>query len=49
MARSIGDQELELLKHVSEQGACSVGEVAEAFGGPEVALCETLPFQARVH
>ena len=34
MARSIGDQELELLKHVSERGACSVGEVADAFGGP---------------
>jgi predicted transcriptional regulator len=32
MARSIGDQELALLRHIAEQGAASVGEVAETFG-----------------
>jgi predicted transcriptional regulator len=33
LARSIGDQELELLKHVGGRGACTVAEVADAFGG----------------
>ena len=34
MARSIGDQELELLRFVSERGPSSVGEVADSFGVP---------------
>jgi predicted transcriptional regulator len=32
--RSIGDQELSLLRHLSGQGASTVGEVADSFGGP---------------
>jgi predicted transcriptional regulator len=32
MARSIGDQELALLRHIAEQGASSVGEIADTFG-----------------
>jgi predicted transcriptional regulator len=32
--RSIGDQELALLKYVAEQGQVSVGQVAEGFGAP---------------
>lgn len=33
--RTIGDQELSLLRHVSETpAAATVGEVAESFGGP---------------
>ena len=34
MSRSIGDQELALLRYVAEQGAVSVGEAAERFGEP---------------
>ncbi len=33
MARTIGDQELELLRHLEEQGPATVAEVAQAFGG----------------
>ncbi|HEX7182195.1 MAG TPA: BlaI/MecI/CopY family transcriptional regulator [Thermoanaerobaculia bacterium] len=32
--KSIGDQELALLRYVAEQGAVSVGQVAERFGAP---------------
>lgn len=32
--KSIGDQELALLQHLSEHGDASVGEVAAAFGEP---------------
>ena len=32
--KSIGDQELALLQHLSEHGEASVGEVAAAFGEP---------------
>ena len=32
--KSIGDQELALLRHVAEQGPVSVGQVAEGFGAP---------------
>ena len=33
-SKSIGDQELALLRYVAEQGAVSVGEAAEGFGAP---------------
>ncbi|HXO21588.1 MAG TPA: BlaI/MecI/CopY family transcriptional regulator [Thermoanaerobaculia bacterium] len=32
--RSIGDQELALLKYVAEAGAVTVGQAAEGFGAP---------------
>jgi predicted transcriptional regulator len=32
VGRSIGDQELALLKHVAEAGSATVGEVADSFG-----------------
>ena len=32
--KSIGDQELSLLRYVAEEGAVSVGQVAEGFGTP---------------
>lgn len=32
--KTIGDQELALLRHVAEAGPVSVGEVLEAFGAP---------------
>jgi len=32
---SIGDQELKLLRHISERGPSTVGEVAEAFSSSE--------------
>lgn len=32
--KSIGDQELALLRYVAEQGQVSVGQVAEGFGAP---------------
>ena len=32
--KTIGDQELTLLKHVAEVGPVSVGQVAEGFGSP---------------
>ena len=32
--RSIGDQELALLRYVAEQGPLTVGQVAEGFGEP---------------
>ena len=32
--KTIGDQELALLRHVAEAGPVSVGEVFEAYGGP---------------
>ena len=32
--KTIGDQELALLRHVAEQGPVSVGQVAEGFGVP---------------
>lgn len=32
--KSIGDQELSLLKHVAEAGSVSVGQAAESFGAP---------------
>lgn len=32
--KSIGDQELALLRHVAEAGPVSVGQVAESFGAP---------------
>jgi predicted transcriptional regulator len=32
--KSIGDQELALLRHVAEAGPASVGQVAEGFGSP---------------
>jgi predicted transcriptional regulator len=31
---SIGEQELALLRHIADQGAASVGDVAESFGDP---------------
>jgi predicted transcriptional regulator len=34
VARTIGDQELALLRFVAEEGPISVGEAAERFGGP---------------
>jgi len=34
IAKSIGDQELTLLRYVAEQGEATVGEVAEGFGVP---------------
>ena len=34
MTRSIGDQELALLRWVAESGPATVGEVAERFGAP---------------
>jgi predicted transcriptional regulator len=34
VAKTIGDQELSLLRFVAEQGPISVGEVVERFGGP---------------
>ncbi len=33
-AKSIGDQELTLLRYVAEQGEATVGEAAEGFGAP---------------
>jgi predicted transcriptional regulator len=33
-ARSIGDQELALLRYVAEQGEATVGQAAEGFGAP---------------
>jgi len=33
-AKSIGDQELALLRYVAEQGPVSVGQVVEGFGAP---------------
>ena len=33
MARTIGDQELELLRHLEDHGPATVAEVAQAFGG----------------
>jgi predicted transcriptional regulator len=33
-AKTIGDQELALLRYVAEQGEVSVGQVAEGFGAP---------------
>jgi predicted transcriptional regulator len=32
--KSIGDQELALLRYVAEQGGATVGEAAEGFGAP---------------
>lgn len=32
--KTIGDQELSLLKHVAEMGPVSVGQVSEGFGAP---------------
>jgi predicted transcriptional regulator len=32
--KSVGDQELALLRYVAEQGAVSVGQVADGFGRP---------------
>ena len=32
--KSIGDQELALLRYVSEQGTATVGQAAEGFGAP---------------
>ena len=32
--KPIGEQEMALLRYVSEQGRASVGEAAEGFGGP---------------
>ena len=32
--RTLGDQELEVLRYVAEHAPISVGEVAERFGGP---------------
>jgi predicted transcriptional regulator len=32
--KSVGDQELALLKHIAEQGGATVGEVAEGYGAP---------------
>ena len=32
--KSVGDQELALLKHIAEQGGATVGEVAEEYGAP---------------
>ena len=32
--KTIGDQELALLRHIAEGGPASVGEVVEAFGAP---------------
>lgn len=32
--KTIGDQELSLLKHLAETGPASVGQVAEGFGAP---------------
>jgi len=32
--KSIGDQELAILRYVAEQGPVSVGQVAEGFGAP---------------
>jgi predicted transcriptional regulator len=32
--KTIGDQELALLRYVAEQGRASVGQVAEGFGAP---------------
>ena len=34
MLRSIGDQELALLKYVTDVGGATVGEAAEGFGAP---------------
>jgi len=34
VAKTIGDQELALLRFVAEEGPISVGEAAERFGGP---------------
>lgn len=34
MSKSIGDQELALLRHVAESGPASVGEATERFGEP---------------
>ena len=34
IAKSIGDQELALLRYVAEQGPVSVGQVVEGFGTP---------------
>lgn len=34
MSRSIGDQELALLRHVDARGGATVGETADAFGAP---------------
>src|SRR4051812_32657996 len=31
---SIGEQELALLRHIADQGAASVGDIAETFGTP---------------
>ncbi len=32
--KTVGDQELALLRHVAEAGPASVGEVFESYGGP---------------
>jgi predicted transcriptional regulator len=34
MPKSIGDQELALLRYVADRNGATVGEVAEGFGGP---------------
>jgi predicted transcriptional regulator len=34
VSKSIGDQELALLRFVAERGGATVGEAAERFGGP---------------
>lgn len=49
MAKSIGDQELTLLRFVAERGGTTVGEAAELFGGPrELARSTVLTMMERL-
>jgi predicted transcriptional regulator len=41
-AKSIGDQELALLRFVGERGSATVGEAAEGFGGPRALARSTV-------
>jgi predicted transcriptional regulator len=48
--KSIGDQELALLKHVAETGLVSVAQVAEGFGAPRgLARSTVLTMMQRLH
>jgi len=48
-AKSIGDQELALLRYVAERGPVSVGQVVEGFGAPrELARSTVLTMMERL-
>src|SRR4051794_17336471 len=48
-SKTIGDQELSLLRHVAELGEATVGQVAEGFGAPhELARSTVLTMMERL-